>query len=120
MPTTMTCGRRSETSKPATDDPGPDSWGAGNTCSYCGSMHPDDVLKAIREGARMTPTDKGYKLYVGDRSAKAYFHHFTTMHRVEFIQLYNDKKINLEASGYFYVLPYFCRPITAESKTEQE
>ena len=33
-------------------------------CSYCGSMHPDDFMQAIRDGDTIGPTDKNYKAYV--------------------------------------------------------
>lgn len=34
------------------------------TCSYCGSMHPDEFMAAVEAGARVTPTDKNYKVYI--------------------------------------------------------
>lgn len=33
-------------------------------CSYCGSMEPGAFLQAVRDGAKIGPTDKVYKLYV--------------------------------------------------------
>jgi hypothetical protein len=33
-------------------------------CSYCGSMHPDDFMEAVRNGLEIGPTDKSYKVYV--------------------------------------------------------
>lgn len=33
-------------------------------CSYCGSMHPEDLFAAISDGAELGPTDKNYKVYV--------------------------------------------------------
>lgn len=33
-------------------------------CSYCGSMHPDDFMQAIRDGHQVGPTDKSYKAYL--------------------------------------------------------
>jgi|GEM_PF-1478368 len=33
-------------------------------CSYCGSMHPDDFIKAVESGCKLGPTDKNYKVYV--------------------------------------------------------
>ena len=45
-----------------------DSWRADRdglrTCSFCGSMHPDDFLKAVEDGLEIGPTDKTYKAYV--------------------------------------------------------
>lgn len=34
------------------------------TCSFCGSIHPDDLLQLLLEGWELEPTDKGYKYYV--------------------------------------------------------
>lgn len=33
-------------------------------CSYCGSIHPEDMLALIRTGSRLQGTDKGYKRYL--------------------------------------------------------
>ncbi|MES2671608.1 MAG: hypothetical protein V4673_14490 [Pseudomonadota bacterium] len=46
-------------------------WRADRTCSYCGSMHPDDVFAAIEAGSQLTPTDKSYKVYVDHANPKA-------------------------------------------------
>lgn len=50
-------------------DENPGSTGAGmRACSYCGSMHPDDLMKAIvDDGWELGPTDKNYKVYVHER-----------------------------------------------------
>lgn len=32
-------------------------------CSYCGGLHPDDLIAAVEAGAKIEGTDKGYKLY---------------------------------------------------------
>jgi hypothetical protein len=56
----------------------PDSWNLmpdGNrTCSYCGSIHPEDMQKLVQrcidtdgEEASIEPTDKNYKCYVRQR-----------------------------------------------------
>lgn len=34
------------------------------SCSYCGSLHQDDFMAAVRAGARLGPTDKSYKVYI--------------------------------------------------------
>lgn len=55
--------------------PGPDSWDVmpnkDRTCSFCGSLHPDDFLRLVEAAAdpgkpdhRLDPTTKGYKWYV--------------------------------------------------------
>jgi hypothetical protein len=33
-------------------------------CSYCGSMHPDELMALVEQGALITPTDESYKIYV--------------------------------------------------------
>lgn len=47
--------------------PGEDSWrerDGHKSCSYCGSITPDEVFAAIETGNQVTPTDKSYKIYV--------------------------------------------------------
>lgn len=51
-------------------------WLEDGTCSYCGSMHPDELFRAIEEGVEITPTDKSYKIYVGS-TRKFYFQHLS-------------------------------------------
>lgn len=63
----MRCPRRNESVRGM--DEGVDWWekrtpGAGRQCSYCGSLHPDDLFAAIESGCKLGPTDKNYKLYV--------------------------------------------------------
>lgn len=41
------------------------AWGDDQTCSYCGSLHPDALMAALEAGTvTLTPTDKSYKVYV--------------------------------------------------------
>lgn len=54
--------------------PGKDHWrtepNGDRTCSFCGSLHPDDFEKLLAEGAdprsdtKIDPSTKGYKWYV--------------------------------------------------------
>jgi hypothetical protein len=87
--------------------------GQGRGCTYCGSMHPDDFMDAMREGATLGVTDKNYKAYVkgyknnGDNGGKFYFQHLSREQKIEFVGLLNDKKINFGYPGRFTVLPYF-------------
>jgi hypothetical protein len=110
----FTCPRRSESpfvsydTKPGVEED-KDEWRAGNTCSYCGSMHQADFFAAIEEGAELSPTDKSYKVYVGS-NRKFYFQHLDQEGRTRFIELYNDGKMKLRFPGYFYVHPFFCKP----------
>lgn len=39
-------------------------WRANNTCSHCGGLRPSLALLAIQGGAKVTPTDKNYKMYL--------------------------------------------------------
>lgn len=63
------CERRHSMSGPL---PGPDRWqfvGRDRTCTYCGSLHPEDLEKICVEAAKadsqaeVSRTDKNYKLY---------------------------------------------------------
>jgi hypothetical protein len=68
------CGRRDDAfSMNRSDGPQPDTWDWGpdgnRTCSYCGSIHPDDLIKICHltlkdERYGVEGTDKGYKVYV--------------------------------------------------------
>lgn len=89
---------------------GIDFWhtGTGNWCTYCGSMNPDDFMQAVRDGDTLTPTDKTYKVYItlpGQGTKKFYFKHLNVQQKIEFIELYNQRKLVVERN--FYTLPYF-------------
>lgn len=96
LPEPMTCGRRS-----SYEVQGQDRWEKfksidNRVCSHCGSLHPDDMFRVVREcadagsgvgyheGIRIEPSDKSYKIYVwqpGVRNAhegaiKFYTDHF--------------------------------------------
>lgn len=108
MPEPMTCGRRTadgmddENSPMRIVKPGKnlDRWqrfksNGDRTCSYCGSLHPEDFFELVRqcvvagpdaprgEQPEIEPSTKGYKIYVhrkGVRNAheggiKFYTHH---------------------------------------------
>lgn len=105
LPEPMTCGRRFDMypgNIPAHEDRGvgQDHWqkfksNGDRVCSYCGSMHPDDMFKFVRDcieagedtpyghSVDIEPSDKSYKVYVhrpGVRNAmegaiKFYTHH---------------------------------------------
>lgn len=74
QPETFMCPRRDENPM-SFSYPGPDHWNKfksnGNrTCSYCGSLHPEDFFEIVKksgecvEGYEIEPSDKGYKVYV--------------------------------------------------------
>lgn len=77
------CGRRGEnpmiSGRFGGDKPLPDTWDMGpdgnRTCSYCGSIHPDDLMEICRktivdERYGVESTTKSYKVYV--RQHKVY------------------------------------------------
>lgn len=88
------------------------SWRPDGTCSFCGSISPDDLFAAIEAGEEITPTDKPYKIYVGG-SRKFYFQHLSHDEQDRFIDLYNARSVKMAYPGYFYVLPYFCGRVTS-------
>ena len=101
----LPCPRRAEGS-PAWSKPEDDKWRDDKTCSYCGSLHPDDFMRLAEEGKPITPTDKNYKAYI-DKSTKFYFQHLSEDQKKKFIELLNSKKLTLEYPGHFYNLPFF-------------
>lgn len=114
MKNTMTCPRRVE--GPRYDTLNEDYWREDGTCSYCGSCSPDAFLWDIGNGVVIAPTDKDYKVYLGN--GKFYFQHFDTAQKHEFIRLYNNHTIKIAGynheegqhdHGDFYVLPFFVR-----------
>ena len=93
-------------------------WKTDGTCSYCGSLSPDQFFAAIEAGAEVGPTDKNYKAYVSgegtprtDGAAKFYYQHLDQAGRNRFIDLFNAKKMKIGEPGYFYVTPFFCAPV---------
>lgn len=100
------CPRRVDEWGPWDHEAVVDTWREDRTCSFCGSLEPSDFLEAARGGAELTPTDKNYKVYVGERR-KFYFQHLDAAGRVEFVELLNSQKLNLRYPGHFYVLPFF-------------
>jgi len=122
------CPRRGESPNPDAYGDGtstPDRWDrrygrkGPRSCSYCGSMHPDDFLAAARDGSgELGPTDKNYKVYVTIESVtytptsstwqngkqsnvvkhpkapamlKFYFQHLSHEQMHEFVDLYNAR-----------------------------
>lgn len=86
-------------------------WGEDGTCSYCGSMHPDEFFKQVEAGAEIVPTDKGYKAYVMTPSGqkKFYFQHLSRDDQAKFIELLNNKTMKIGYPGYFYTMPFFAQ-----------
>jgi hypothetical protein len=104
------CPRRAEN---AISWPGKDHWlviDGHKACSYCGSMDPDELFTAIDAGAKITPTDKNYKIYVDlpKAHAKFYFQHLSHEQQHRLLDLSNTGKINM-GEWDFYVTPFFIR-----------
>lgn len=115
------CGRRHDSFIANKQFPGPDSYRADGTCSYCGSMSGDVFMARLEAGTiSVTPTDKSYKVYVDNHGGesfsaiKFYFQHLTVEQQDRFIELVNAKTVHLKEPGYFYVTPYFCSRKTEE------
>lgn len=117
---TQTCPRRIEQGRADPTSPlvgsgeGLDDWasrrgliGQARGCTYCGSMHPDDFMQAVRDGKEIGPTDKSYKVYVDQMTGKFYLQHLTEEQRQEFIELHNSRQMRVGYPGYFYVAPFF-------------
>lgn len=86
------------------------TWRGDRSCSYCGSLHPDDFMAAIDAGATLVPTDKCYKVYLrtdGAAQRKFYFEHLDETQRERFFDRLNLGQLTLATPGYFYVLPFF-------------
>lgn len=101
------CGRRGESHFGMTLEQMPDTWDLGpdgnRTCSYCGSIHSDDLMKICRlvltdERYAIEGTTKSYKVYVrqpGVRNAsegaiKFYMAHAPSAPTPEDQQLFAD------------------------------
>lgn len=79
--------------------------------NHCGSMHAEDFLKALEAGAMLIGTDKNYKVYVrnADDQSKFYFNHLDEAGQWRFIEMFNEKRMNIEPTFGLYVTPYFAR-----------
>jgi hypothetical protein len=107
------CGRRGDIDQLVTskafggDSPLPDTWDVGpdgnRTCSYCGSLHPGDLMSICRkaltdERYAVEGTTKSYKVYVkqpGVRNAsegaiKFYLHHAPSVPTQEERELFSS------------------------------
>jgi len=102
-----------------TEDHWRDEGGNLRTCSYDGSLHPDDFLRLVREHTEVGPTDKSYKFYVhaADEhvrgAGKFYTHHLSKEQGDEFITLWEEGKVLWGYPGRPYVRLFI--PHTAEA-----
>ncbi len=90
-------------------------------CSYCGSLHPDTFMQAVRDGVVISGTDKSYKAYIRElpvsgtdilNHAKFYYMHLSQDQKGEFVHLYNERKIVTDEFG-LYTLPFFMKELDA-------
>ena len=117
---TFNCPRRGESFRQTAEGELADHWrdnahnteGGKHSCSYCGSIHPDEFMQAVRDGVEIGPTDKSYKAYMkgkGFDHAKFYFQHLSREQMVEFIELLNAGNMNIGFPGHFYTRPFFIK-----------
>ena len=66
----------------------------------------NEFMDGLKAGKLLTGTDKGYKAYISD-DGKFYYENLSLEQQKEFIQMLNDKTINLEPHFGLYVLPSF-------------
>lgn len=111
-------------------------WPDDGHCKQCGSLNADVFMARLEAGdVEVVPTDKNYKVYVhnkgGDKfkhshsgkmddlagkwscttderdETKFYFQHLSEPQMKRFVELLNEKKLNIGAPGHFYRMPYF-------------
>ena len=50
-----------------------DFWRGDDSCSYCGSLNPETLMRRLNAGdVELTPTDKSYKVYVDNEGGAAF------------------------------------------------
>jgi len=85
------------------------SQGAELSCTFCGSLNPDTFMTWVEAGREVGPTDKSYKVYIQgpNGQAKFYFMHLSRDQKQRFVDLYNDRTMNVGYPGDFYTSPFF-------------
>lgn len=122
-PWVQRCPRRYEIGN---GDEGTDTWDVrtqmhkglqARHCSWCGSLHPDDFMRLVKDGWMVGATDKSYKAYLGSpdpggssMETKFYFQHLSDEQKQEFVDLYNARQIVFSGGIGFYRLPFFMKP----------
>lgn len=111
------CPRRAESGRQIAGLSNVDHYRADHTCSYCGSYDPDKFMELMELGTPIGSTDKNYKVYLPTvrvhGAGKFYFQHLNVEQRKRFVLLYNNKTIQFEGGGGFYVFPFFMKPLAA-------
>lgn len=108
----MKCPRRDDLGGAVFKLPEEDHWREDGTCSYCGSLAPDEFMRQAEASTELTPTDKNYKVYVGGHR-KFYFPHLSVEQMKRFVDLVNAKTLRLAFPGHFYVRPFFMAQVPA-------
>ena len=114
----QTCGRRMLELGPWERKEDLDEWEErtgrkGRCCSFCGSMHPEDFLQAVRDKVEIGPTDKSYKFYVGKSDHdKFYTQHLSPEQGDQLRDLITNREVNWGYPGYPYTALYV--PTTRE------
>ncbi len=105
------CPRRTEVPAYVLEQsPGPDTPVNGK-CPFCGGLMGGDFMALVKLGATLGPTDKDYKVYVGDEPPeKFYFQHLDEAQQIEFVELLNGRELNIGYPGRFTRLPFFVSP----------
>jgi len=133
----QTCPRRISEPGPWERTENLDSWRLGTSfvkytndpaflsCSFCGSLHPEQFLSFVAQNWTVVPTDKNYKAYLGrpietrpllegseltidfEEVGKFYFQHLSTEQQERFSELLNIGQMRLAYPGHFYRRPYF-------------
>lgn len=92
----------------------PAVWRPDNTCSYCGSMNPDDFMARLEVGTiELQTTSKNYKVYTTAIPGtppvpiKFYFQHLSVDQRHRFLAIFMEGRIKFRDSVGFQVLPFF-------------
>lgn len=89
-------------------------------CRFCGSMS-GDAFMSVLDTAKITPTDKDYKVYVEleeteligrnvvRKTSKFYFQHLSPEQKQAFVERMNAKTLIIGFPGHFYTTPYFVK-----------
>ena len=69
----FTCGRRNDLFAYRGNEKDADYWRDDNSCSYCGSLNPDEFMSRVEAGdVTLTPTDKNYKVYIENDGGESF------------------------------------------------
>ena len=100
----FTCPRRMR------DEPrNKDYWTVERRCSFCGSLHPNDAMKAIRgQIVELVGSDRPYRCGIsfGTVEETLYFQHLAIAQKTEFASLLAAGRMKIRG-GWFRVKPYF-------------